>query len=54
MPLGPACQVSPIFVAEIGVATNWVGAQGSASVVADTMADIGETFPPVPKASSPK
>ena len=36
MPLGPPCQVSPILVAEAGVATNWVGAEGSASVVAET------------------
>ena len=52
MPLSPADQVNPIFAVEIGVATDCVGAYGSASVVAGTTADIGETLPPLAASST--
>jgi hypothetical protein len=54
MPLGPAAQVNPIAVVEMAVATGFDGAVGSASVLAEPIADIGETFPSVSTASTPK
>jgi hypothetical protein len=54
MPLGPADQVNPIPEVETGVAASLAGGDGSASVVAATIVDIGETFPSVSTASTPK
>jgi hypothetical protein len=45
MPLDPAVQVNPMAVVEIAVATGFDGAVGSAGVLADTTADIGDTLP---------
>jgi hypothetical protein len=54
IPLRPGLQVNPISMVEIAVATGFQGAVGSASVLAEPIADIGETFPSVSTASTPK
>jgi hypothetical protein len=40
-------QIRLIFVGERGIAKRPVGAAGSARVVTETVADIGEMLPPV-------
>jgi hypothetical protein len=47
MPPVEADQVTLTVSLERAVAVTWAGAEGGASVVADTVVDIGETFPPV-------
>jgi hypothetical protein len=47
IPLGAAAQVRATLLGLGAVAATFVGAEGSASVVADTVADSGETSPPV-------
>src|ERR1039458_7857643 len=54
MPLFAAVQVTLISTFEMAVPVTLAGGDGSASVVADTTADIGETFPSVSTAFTPK
>jgi hypothetical protein len=46
MPLRAAVHVKLISTFEIALAVTEAGGEGSASVVADATADIGETLPP--------
>ena len=46
MPLGPGVQLATTCLEEFAVAVTLAGADGSASVVTGTVADIGERFPP--------
>jgi hypothetical protein len=44
-PLAPAVHDSVICLAEVAVAARFAGADGPPCVVADAVADMGETFP---------